>query len=251
LKLARDTWLAFQRAFYQQIHSPILVAVTIGQPLIFLFLLGPLLKNALRGVPPAQVFNLYIPGLMVQLVLFGSLYAGFSLMAELNTGVIERFQVTPVSRISLLFGRTLRDTVILLLQGTMIAVLAIPFGLRLGLTELAEMLGVMVLLAFTLSPVSYALALILRRDEVLGPLINLLTVPLLLLSGIVIPMSYAPGWLHDFSRINPLTEIVEGGRQVFAGHLWNGSVALAILLSGTLAVASLTFVGRLFQRTAR
>lgn len=251
MKIARDTWLAFQRAFYQTIHSPVLVAVTIGQPLIFLLLLGPLLKNSLRGVPPAQVFNIYIPGLMVQLVLFGSLYAGFSLMGELYSGVIERFQVTPVSRISLLFGRTLRDTVILVLQGTMIAVLAIPFGLRMAPSELTEMLGVMVLLAFALSPVSYALALILRRDEVLGPLINLVTVPLLLLSGIVIPMSYAPGWLRGFSRINPLTEVVEGGRQVFAGHLWNGSVALAVLLPAVLAAASLTLVGRLFQRAAR
>jgi ABC-2 type transport system permease protein len=251
VKIARDTWLVYQRAMDQTIRTPVLVAVTLGQPLIFLFLFGPLLRNSLRGVAPGQVFDLYIPGLMVQLALFGSLFAGFTLTAELRNGVIERFQVTPVSRLALLLGRTLRDTSILVMQGLLIVVLAIPLGLRVRPAELAEMVGIMALVAFAFAPLSYALALVLRRDEVLGPLVNMVTVPLLLLSGILIPMSYAPAWLRGISRVIPLTEVVNGGRQLFAGHLWNGTVGLAVMLAGLMAALALFLTGRLFIRAAR
>ena len=98
MKTLRDTWLVFQRAMGQTLHTPMLIVVSLAQPLIFLFLFGPLLKNSLRGVSSDQVFNLYIPGLMVQLALFGALFACFSLTGELSHGVIERFQVTPISR---------------------------------------------------------------------------------------------------------------------------------------------------------
>ncbi len=251
VKVARDTWLVFQRAIGQTLRTPILIVVTLGQPLVFLFLFGPLLKNSLRGIAPSEVFTIYIPGLMVQLVLFGSLAVGFSLTAELNRGVIERFLVTPVSRFSLLLGRTLRDAVILVVPSSLIVVLSIPFGLHVRPAGLIAMLGIMVLLILALAPVSYGLALALKRDEVLGPLFNMVTVPLLLLSGILIPMTYAPGWLRAASWFNPVTEVVNGGRQLFAGHLWNGTVALAVILAAALAAVTLTLVGRLFLRAAR
>ena len=251
VKVARDTWLAFQRALGQTIRTPILIVVMLGQPVVFLFLFGPLLKNSLRGIAPSEVFNIYIPGLMVQLVLFGSLAAGFSLTAELNRGVIERFQVTPVSRFALLLGRTLRDAVVLVVPCALIVALSIPLGLHVRSAGLIVMLGIMMLLTLALAPVSYGLALALKRDEVLGPLFNMVTVPLLLLSGILIPMSYAPGWLRAASWVNPVTEVVNGGRQLFTGHLWNGTVALAFILSAAVAAVTLTLVGRLFVRAAR
>jgi ABC-2 type transport system permease protein len=251
VKVARDTWLAFQRAFGQTIRTPVVIVVMLGQPLVFLFLFGPLLKNSLRGIAPSEVLNVFIPGLMVQLVLFGSLSVGFSLTAELNRGVIERFQVTPVSRFSLLLGRTLRDAVFVVGPCALIVVLAIPLGLRVRPAGLIAMLGIMVLLTLALAPVSYGLALVLKRDEALAPLVTMLTGPLLLLSGILIPMSYAPGWLRAASWVNPLTEVVNGGRQLFAGHLWNGTVALAVILTAALAAVTLALVGRLFLRAAR
>lgn len=250
MKVLRDTLLVFQRAFGQTVRTPVLVAATLGQPLIFLFLFGPLLKNSLRGVPSNQVFDLYIPGLVVQLALFGSLFAGFSVTAELRRGVIERFQVTPISRFAMLLGRTLRDMVLLLFQAVLIVLPAIPLGLHVRPVELIELLGITAMLVLGLAPLSYALAMILKRDEVLGPLINLLTIPLLLLSGVLIPMSYAPGWLRAVSHANPLTYIVDGGRELFAGHVWNGSVAIAVLVAVALAGIGLTGTGWLFRRTA-
>jgi ABC-2 type transport system permease protein len=250
MKFLRDTWLVFQRAFGQSIRTPTWLVVMLFQPLLFLYLFGPLLKNSLRGVDTSEVFNLYIPGLMVQLALYGTLFACFTLTTEMRFGVIERFRVTPMSRFAMLLGRSLRDTVALVVQEALLIVLAIPLGLHVRLAGAIVALGIMALLGLSIAPLSYGLAMVLRRDEVLGPLINALAMPLLLLSGILIPMSFAPAWLWDLSRFNPLTHLVDAARQLFSGHLWNSTVVLGVLLSAALAAVMLAVVGRIFHRAA-
>lgn len=249
-RLARHTWLVFQRAVGQALGEPVWLVITLGQPLMFLYLFGPLLRNSLRGVPPSQVFALYLPGLMVQLALFSSLTTCFNLISEMRSGVVERFRVTPVSGLSLLLGRTLRDAAVLLVQETLFILLAIPLGLHVDVAGLAVFTGVTALLSLALTPLSYTFALVLRSEAALGSLTNAMTLPLLLLSGIFIPMSYGPGWLQAISHADPVSYVVAGGRELFRGHLWNGTVAVSVLVPGVIAAMTLTVAGRLFQRPA-
>ena len=76
-----------------------------------------------------NAFNWFVPGLMIHIAIFGTAFGGFGLIAELRNGVVERMRVTPMSRASMLLGRSLRDVVILMLQALIMIVLAIPFGL--------------------------------------------------------------------------------------------------------------------------
>jgi ABC-2 type transport system permease protein len=250
VKILGDTWLVFQRAVTRTAHTYVLVLVMFVQPLVFLILFAPLLRTSLRGADPDRVFNLYVPGLLVQLALFTCLYACFTLTTEMHFGVLERFQVTPVSRFALLLGRTLRDALVLLIQCTMITLPAIAFGLRLYPVQLLEMVGILLLLAVAISPLSYALALIFKSNEILGPGVNMITMPLMLLSGILLPMTFAPDWLRALSLVNPLTTVVEGARELYAGHAWNSNIAWAFALAAGGAAVSLAVAGRLFSRVA-
>ncbi len=250
MKFCRDTWLVFQRAVGHMMRTPTWLLVMLLQPLAFLYLFGPLLRNSLRGVPPGRVLELYIPGLMVQLAIFSTLTAGFSLTGEIRYGVVERFRVTPISGFALLLGRSLRDVMALIIQEVLLVVFAVPLGLRIHPASVIAMMGIMALLALALAPLSYSAAMRLKRDEALGPLVNMVTLPLLLLSGILIPMSYGPGWLQGIAQANPISYVVDGGRQLFAGNPWNGTVGLSVLVPGVLAVVTLTLAGQLFQRSA-
>ncbi|MEU7757174.1 ABC transporter permease [Micromonospora sp. NPDC049171] len=250
MKLLTETWLVYQRAMIRTFQSFRGVVVMTVQPLFFLILFAPLLKSSLRGADPDKVLNLYVPGLLVQLAIFTCLYACFSLVAETHFGVLERFQVTPVSRFALLLGRTMRDASVLLMQCVMITLPAVAFGLHLYPLQVLQMAGLLLLLALGIAPLSYALALIFKTNEVLGPGVSLITMPLTLLSGIFVPMTYAPDWLRWLSLANPLTTVVEGARELYAGHAWNSGVAWAYGLAVVGAVVSLTYTGRLFARTA-
>src|SRR4030088_3485501 len=148
MKLARDTWLVCGRYFCIFIHNPAWVVVGVVQPLLYLLLFAPLLKQiqSAPGFPRGGAYNVFVPGLLVQLGLFGAAGVGFSLIAELRLGVIERLRVTPVSRLALLLGRALRDIMTLLIQSVILVVIALPFGLSIHLGGLLIVLALIALI---------------------------------------------------------------------------------------------------------
>src|SRR5215469_13056743 len=128
-----DTWTVFRRYFAKSVSSIPYMGVSLAQPVVYLVLFAPLLKSvaSVPGFPGGGAYNVFVPGLLVQLSLFGVTSGGWGLIAEVRAGIIERMRVTPVSRVSLLLGRTLRDVVMLLMQAMLIVVAALPFGLSL------------------------------------------------------------------------------------------------------------------------
>src|ERR1700724_4746224 len=110
-------------------RNPAWVVIGVVQPALYLLLFAPLLKSiaAVPGFPKGGAYNVFVPGLLVQLGMFGAAGVGFSLIAELRMGVIERLRVTPVSRGSLLLGRALRDVMSILTQSLILILLALPY----------------------------------------------------------------------------------------------------------------------------
>ena len=249
MKLLRDTWLIFQRQLQLVVRNPVWMIVGIFQPFLFLILFGPLLKPIFG----AEAYNIFVPGLLIQLGLFGSMFVGFGLIAELRAGVIERSRVTPVSRVALLFGRSLRDVVTLLVQASILVVMSIPFGLTARLRDMMLAFLLVGLIALLLSAVSYALALIVRNEDAFAPLTNTLIMPVWLLAGIFIPMTTLPEghWLRTISEWNPFTWAVDGTRALFAGNPGDDSVWKALLIIGGLTVMAVLWAGRLFARSVR
>src|SRR5258708_9032538 len=128
MKLLRDTWLMFQRYLEVLLRNPPWVVIGGLHPVMYLVLFAPLLKAmaATPGFPPGGAYNVFVPGLLIQLGLFGASGVGFGLIAELRAGVIERFRVTPVSRFALLLGRALPATPPPVAHWFTLALLSIP-----------------------------------------------------------------------------------------------------------------------------
>ena len=170
------------------------------------------------GFPPGGAYNVFVPGLLIQLGLFGAAGVGFSLIAELRNGVIERMRVTPVSRFALLLGRGLRDVMTLVIQGLILVLLAIPFGLDLHPLGLVIALALVALIGLAISSIAYTLALWLRSEDSYAPLIFTASLPILLLSGVLLPLSLAPEWLRRIGDANPLSYAVTSGGSVSRGR---------------------------------
>jgi ABC-2 type transport system permease protein len=249
-KFLRDCWLVFARQMGLLLRNPVWVFVGLMQPLFFLLLFAPLLKGIPNlGGPGA--YKIFIPGLLIQLAIFGTLFVGFPLIAELRMGIIERMRVTPVSRLALLIGRAGSATVMLLVQGLMLVLLAIPFGLRVQIGPLLLTLALLALIAVMCSSVSYGVALWLKSEDALAPLLNAVSLPVLLLAGILLPMQYGPGWLRTISEYNPFKWAVDASRQLFAGHPGDGSVWKALIIVGALAVITVVWSARSFAKAVR
>jgi ABC-2 type transport system permease protein len=250
MKLLRDTWLIFQRQMLLLLRNPVWVIVGIIQPVFYLLLFAPLLKPALGVSTNSEAYRVFVPGLLVMLAFFTA-FAGFGIIAELRAGVIERSRVTPVSRLALLLGRSLRDTVTLLIQAVIITVLAIPFGLSVGVGDLLLTYLVLGLMALMLSSVSYAGALIVRSEDAMAPLLNTLFQPILLTAGILLPLTLAPAWLQRVADWNPFAWAVDAARALFAGNPGDDHVWGALLLLGGLTTLSMIWGARTFARSVR
>jgi ABC-2 type transport system permease protein len=218
-------------------------------PVLYLVLFGPLLDGAVsQAGAGVSAYNWFVPGLLVQVALFGSAFVGFGLIAELRYGVVERMRVTPMSRTAMLLGRSLRDVALLLLQALIMVGLAIPFGLNLDPIGLAVALGVLALVGLVMAPLSYAAGLVLKSEDAFAPLVQGVVMPLLLLSGILLPMALAPDWLRFLSSINPLTHAVDAVRALFNGDWGNPEVAIGVTITAVLAAVAVWIASRSFSR---
>jgi len=250
MKILRDTGLVFGRYLGLFLRNPVWVVIGVVQPLLYLLLFAPLLKSiaAMPGFPPGGAYNVFVPGLLIQLGLFGASGVGFSLIAELRFEVVERLRVTPVSRLALLLGRALRDILTLLIQSLLLVLVALPFGLHIHPVGLLVLLGLLALIGLLFASVSYALALWLKSEDAFAPLLFTATLPLLLLSGVLLPLSLAPGWLRAIANANPLAYAVDAARALFNNHPGDPSVVKGVLIMAVLAAIAVVVAARSFGR---
>ncbi|HEX5116987.1 MAG TPA: ABC transporter permease [Pseudonocardiaceae bacterium] len=250
-KLFRDTWLVFQRQMLLILRTPLRLVIGFAQPIAYLLLFAPLLKSALHASTYAEAYRIYVPGLLVILVLLSGFFTGFSLLAELASGVIERSRVTPISRFALLLGRSLSEVATLIGQAIIITLLAIPFGLSVSLGDAVLAYVLLIMMGIGASCVSYAAALLIRNPMALGPLINVVSQPLALLSGVLLPLALAPAWLRAIAWWNPFYWATNGTRALFVGDPGDNSVWIGAIILAALAVGTVTWATRLFSHRVR
>jgi ABC-2 type transport system permease protein len=218
------------------LRNPAWVIIGLMQPILYLLLFGPLLKPLIDQFGAANAYTFFVPGMLVQLGLFGAFFAGFSLIGEWREGVIEAERVTPASRTALLVGRLARDLLQLLVQ----AVILVGLGYALGMDAPVGgmVLGVLltVLIGGACAAASNALALTTKSEDVMAPVINVVMMPVLLLSGILLPMTIGPDWLERASNFMPTRWIVDATRSMFGGDFGGSEIywgtAWAMVLFG-------------------
>ena len=249
-RLFRDTWLLFVSNMRITLRTPAWVIMGLFQPICYMLLFAPLLNSLanIPGFPPGGTFNVFTPGVLIMTAIFSVSFAGFGLIANLRTGVIERLRVTPVSRMALLLGMVMRDVVILLVQSVLLVVLAFIMGLRPNLPGLLLLLPLLILIGLLMSSCSYGLAITLKNENALAATVNFFAVPLLLLSGITLPLTLAPDILRNIARVNPFAYAVDAARALVNGDLGSLPVLESFALFLLLTALSLFWASRLMRR---
>jgi ABC-2 type transport system permease protein len=234
MRFLRESSIVFRRQLRMNLRNPAWVIIGMLQPVLYLLLFGPLLEPLIDQFGATNAYTFFVPGMLVQLGIFGAFFAGFSLIGEWREGVIEAERVTPASRTALLVGRLYRDLLQLLVQ----ALILVGLGYLLGMD--APALGIVIGTLLTLliggafAAASNALAMTTKSEDVMAPVINMVMMPVLLLSGILLPMTIGPKWLETASTVMPIRHVVDGVRDSFGGDygssglLWGTVWALVL-----------------------
>ncbi|MFE9682963.1 ABC transporter permease [Streptomyces sp. NPDC006285] len=243
--LLHDTALIFGRYLRQTLRSRFAMLFGVLMPLLHLLFFGPLLTDLPLG--DGSSWQVLVPGLLLQLGLFGASFAGFMIIVEKNHGVVERMRVTPVSRLALLLGRVLRDAAVLVVQAVLLVLAAVAMGLRAPVAGILIGFAFVALLSVSLASLSYALAMRTAAPHAFGPTVNAVTMPSMLLSGLLLPMSLAPGWLDALSHVMPLRHLVDAMRDAYTGSYATASMGYGVLVAAGFAVLAVTVGTRVFR----
>lgn len=244
-----DILIVMGRELRPVISDPFAMVVGLVQPLFFLLLFGPLVvANAIST--QESPWTWFVPGILVMTALFGAAGTGSNLQFDLQNGSHERLLVTPLTRSSLFIGRAFKEFVPLVIQAIVVILIMIPFGFRpdpgggiIGLLLLG-ILGVGV------GSLSYALAIAVRHQEwMFWTIHQTLLFPLMILSGMLLPLSDGPVWMRVLSQFNPLTHVVHAERDLFAGNVATANVVFGFLAAIATAILGF-FLGLRALRTS-
>jgi ABC-2 type transport system permease protein len=244
--LLSDTGLIFGRYARQTLRSRFQMLFGVLMPLLYLVFFGPLLTGVGLG-SSGDAWQVLVPGLLLQLGLFGAAFCGFAVIIEKNHGVVDRMRVTPVSRLALLLGRVLRDAALFVFQAVLLVLAALVMGLRAPLGGILIGFAFVAVLTVSLASLSYALALKVRTPQEFGPAINAMTMPSMLLSGLMLPMTLAPNWLDLLSHFMPFRYLVDAVRAAYVGQYTGAAMLYGVLVAAGFALVSLTIGTRVFR----
>jgi ABC-2 type transport system permease protein len=189
-----------------------------------------------------------VPGLLVQLGIFGAFFAGFSLIGEWRDGVIEAERVTPASRTALLMGRLWRDVLQLFVQALILVGLGYLIGMEAPLPGAVLGIALTLLLGGACAASSNALALTTKSEDTMAPIINMVMMPVLLLSGILLPMTLGPLWLQKVANLMPTKHVVDAVRNSFLGDFTLSALGWGIAWTFILLAISLWWGTATFRR---
>jgi ABC-2 type transport system permease protein len=250
VKTALDTRLLFQRYTLQLLRNPVWLFVGFSTPVLYLLLFTPLLKSlpGVKGFPTGSVLQLFLPGILSLLAFTSGAGAGFNTIFELQSGLIERLRVTPASRLAILVGPILSGLLMMTIFDAVVIAIAVGFGFTVHWAGLFVLVILLWALATLMAAFSTATALVTKDISGFAAIINGMNLPLLLLSGVLLPIALGPLWLRILAHFNPLYYLVEAARALAVGHLSDPAVWQAFVVLVPLCALVLAWATRVFRR---
>ena len=239
-----------KRRLLETLRQPVWIVSELATPLLYMLFFSPLLKNMHN--PPlssAGVLNSFVPGLLTLLAFSTGMGSGWTIIHELDTGVIERLRVTPARRFSIMMGTVLTDIIDFLVPSVLVLIISLFFGFTIHPLGLVILLVLLCLLTAVVSAFSSSIGLIVKQIGSVAAVLTSLQLPLTLLSGILLPLSLGPVWLRAIAHINPMYYTVEASRVLATGVLNSSETLIAFAVMIPLTILTLWWATRVYRKT--
>lgn len=242
--------------FYRQRSR---VVGVIASPLLFWIVIGSGFGSSFRADASGSPHYLeyFFPGSLVMIVLFTSIFAMMSVIEDRNKGFLLSVLVSPVPRSAIVMGKVLGGATLAAIQGLLFLVVAPAIGIHLGLQGWLLVALIVFLIAFGLTALGFAIAWPMDSPQAFHAIVNLLLIPLWLLSGALFPIGGASGWMKTLMRLNPLTYGMDALRTALfpaaasqSQFSLGTSIAIEALFCLAVFAASLVIVNRRTTRPA-
>ena len=249
------TWMT-QRQIKAFLRQPAYVAVSLIQPVIWLFLFGSLFRKIVQlpGFGTNSYLDYLVPGVVIMNALSVSMWSGMSLLEEIDRGIMDRFLVLPLRRSAITNSVVLMQALSTALQSAVIVLLGWAAGAAYphGMAGVAVLISAAVLIAVVFSSLSNIIGVLARQRETIIGLNIFLLLPLTFLSSAFMAKALMPHWIRVVADGNPVNWAVEISREAMShnpdwAHVLGYGGALIGLAVIVAAASARTF--RMYQRS--
>ena len=208
------------------------------QPVMFVLLFRYVFGGAIQ-VPGGNYTNYLLPGIFIQIALFGGASTSVGLATDFKGGIIDRMRTLPMARSAVLAGRTFADLARNVLVVALMLIVGTLVGFRFKGSPIADALGVLLVLAFgyAFSWVFATIGLAVKDPET-AQLAGFVPIfPLVFASSAFVPVKTMPGWLQAWANHQPVSIAVNSARALFSGQpAWHWVWQLLIWIVAILAI---------------
>jgi ABC-2 type transport system permease protein len=228
LKVIYTIWL---REFITFMREKFRIIAMIGQPLLYLLVLGKGITAGMRltGASEVDYISFMYPGIIGMSILFTSMFSAISIIWDREFGFLKEVLVAPVPRWGVALGKSLGGATIAMIQAAILIGMAPLAGISLSILVVLEMLVLAFLISFAITSFFVMVASRMQSMQSFQVVMNFIVMPLYFLSGAMFPMSTAPVWMKTLMTLNPLTYGVDAFRNVIFSQT-------TIVLPGAAAV---------------
>jgi ABC-2 type transport system permease protein len=243
----RQTWVILTNRYLRQLYRlPVVIFMTLIQPVIWLLLFGALFKKVaeIPGFGDGSYITYLTPGVVIMTAMFSASWTGMAYIEDMQTGVMDRFLTAPVGRGALTAAMLAYQALMTLVQSLIIVAIGWGTGASFpgGPAGVAALVGVSVLIAVAMAGLSNWFALLTRQREALIGASTTLVLPLTFLSGAFLSLALVPSWIADVARFNPVNWAASAGRIAVTSHpawatvgSYAGFLAIAVVVTATAA----------------
>jgi ABC-2 type transport system permease protein len=212
----RGIWVIAYRDLLRFTGERVRLISAFAMPIIFLVIFGAGFNNVIGQLAPGVDYMKFVyPGIIAMTVLQSSLMSGISIVWDREFGFLREVLVAPLSRGSIVAGKVVGSTVISLLQGVIMLVIAPFVDIRLTGLLVLKLVPVLIVISISISAMGILFASRMRSQQGFQLVMMILIMPMTFLSGVMFPVNNVPAWLEVISKINPLTYGVDAVRQLF------------------------------------
>ncbi len=245
----RDTSAVIKRNLLQYIRVPQLLVFSTVQPIIFVLMFRFVFGGSINTGKVPYVDYL-MPGIFLQVVVFGSLATAIGLATDLKSGLMERFHALPMWTPAVLVGRTLAD----LIRNVFVVILMMLVGFLVGwrihttLFSLLPGISLVLLFGYAMSWIFATVGLAVKDPETAQAAAFPVLAPLVFASAAFVPVDNMPGWLQPWARNQPVSETVETFRALTIGGPTQSLVIKSILWSVLIIAIFAPIAVRLYRK---
>jgi ABC-2 type transport system permease protein len=231
-------WLREVKRF---IRSKSRIVGSLGQPILFLIALGYGLGPVFAKAGQGNYLEFIAPGIIGMSIIFTSIFNGMQVIWDRQFGFLKETMVAPVSRLSIMFGRTLGGATVASFQGILVLILAILAGFRpLMWSGIIPAILIMLLVALLFGALGIMVASKLKDMQGFQLIMNFLVMPLFFLSGALFPLTNVPSALLLVARFDPLSYGVDALRYFLIGtSTFSLTLDLSVLVGVTAVFLAL------------